>query len=317
MYTIEPYTPAEASLWDATVETSRNGTFLLRRGYMDYHSHRFADRSLLVRDARGGIAALFAAADQSMSGGTPDEIVAHPGLTYGGLVLPHDIYGSEVVDIMECVADYWRQQGRKRMLYRSIPWIFHRQPAEDDVYALFRLGAQLHSCTLASVWLTESAPQRNQNTRRNIARGRAEGILVDRSTRWHDFHALLSATLAERHGATPVHSADELYRLAKAFPDNISLHTASAPDGEMLAGTVIFSTATTDHVQYIASTEQGRSRRALPVLFDTLMKASTARCFDFGTSNENSGRILNHGLNHQKGGFGARGVAYNTWILDL
>ena len=32
---IEPYTPAEASLWDATVETSRNGTFLLRRGYMD------------------------------------------------------------------------------------------------------------------------------------------------------------------------------------------------------------------------------------------------------------------------------------------
>ncbi len=114
-----------------------------------------------------------------------------------------------------------------------------------------------------------------------------------------------------------MHSADELYRLAKAFPDNISLHTASAPDGEMLAGTVIFSTATTDHVQYIASTEQGRSRRALPVLFDTLMKASTARCFDFGTSNENSGRILNHGLNHQKGGFGARGVAYNTWILDL
>ena len=50
MYTIEPYTPAEASLWDATVETSRNGTFLLRRGYMDYHSHRFADRSLLVRE---------------------------------------------------------------------------------------------------------------------------------------------------------------------------------------------------------------------------------------------------------------------------
>ncbi len=41
-----------AEEWDRFVSRSLQPSFLLLRGYMDYHSHRFADYSLIAR--RGG-----------------------------------------------------------------------------------------------------------------------------------------------------------------------------------------------------------------------------------------------------------------------
>lgn len=41
------YTPALKAEWDAAVEASRNGTFLFRRDYLEYHADRFPDCSYL------------------------------------------------------------------------------------------------------------------------------------------------------------------------------------------------------------------------------------------------------------------------------
>ncbi|MDE6206191.1 MAG: hypothetical protein K2M55_00085, partial [Muribaculaceae bacterium] len=58
---IERYTPAMAEAWDEAVRASRNGIFQHLRGYMDYHSDRFADRSLVALDERDRIVALLPA----------------------------------------------------------------------------------------------------------------------------------------------------------------------------------------------------------------------------------------------------------------
>ena len=47
MITVEQYSAHMAQRWDEAVSSSRNGTFLHLRGYMDYHSDRFADFSLM------------------------------------------------------------------------------------------------------------------------------------------------------------------------------------------------------------------------------------------------------------------------------
>ena len=315
--TVEAYNPGLRELWDSVVDSSRNGTFLLRRGYMDYHADRFADRSLLVRDGHGAVAALFAAADGP--GADPGTITAHPGLTYGGLVLPPATCGGDALEILEAVAGYWRGQGRRRMVYRAIPHIYHRMPAEDDIYALFRLGARMTECSLSSAYEAPADPPRNQNTRRNIARGQRNGIVAAPSDSLDAFHAMLARNLDERHGAMPVHSADELRLLASRFPENIRLWTATGPDGTMLAGTLLFVTDTCAHAQYIASTPEGRELRAPAVLFDTVMEhyRPLRRYFDFGTSCEDHGRYLNAGLVSQKCRFGARGIAYTTYELEL
>jgi hypothetical protein len=71
------YSPEHASDWDAFVDNSRNGTFLFRRGYMDYHADRFADHSLMAVSS-GKLMAVLPANEAE---GT---LWSHQGLTYGG-----------------------------------------------------------------------------------------------------------------------------------------------------------------------------------------------------------------------------------------
>ena len=50
MITVRRYTPADKPLWDGFVALSKNATFLHYRDYMDYHSDRFNDFSLMAFD---------------------------------------------------------------------------------------------------------------------------------------------------------------------------------------------------------------------------------------------------------------------------
>ena len=53
MISVEIYSPELKARWDEVVRGSRNGTFLHLRDYMDYHSHRFSDMSLVaMRDGK-------------------------------------------------------------------------------------------------------------------------------------------------------------------------------------------------------------------------------------------------------------------------
>ena len=317
MYTIEQYTSARKTLWDDTVRMSRNATFLLERGYMDYHSDRFTDCSLIVYDRHGKVAALFAAAD--VKTGDKYTIVAHPGLTYGGFVLPMETNATAMLDIMDGVADFYRRQGRDKMIYKSIPHIYHRFPAEEDIYAIFRSGGRLSECNISSALLLDGNVNFDQNTRRNIAKACKVGVSMHESQSFAIFHEMLTETLAQRHDAKPVHSLAELELLASRFSKNIRLYAAYMPDGAMAAGTIVFCCGQVAHAQYIATSHDGRNCGALAALFDWLIKElkSEFTILDLGTSNECHGQILNPGLIRQKAGLGARGIAYNIYEIDL
>ncbi len=58
MVTIEKYSSRGKQEWDDAVRNSRNGTFLHLRDYMDYHSDRFADFSLVAHDGDKVVAVL-------------------------------------------------------------------------------------------------------------------------------------------------------------------------------------------------------------------------------------------------------------------
>lgn len=73
------------------------------------------------------------------------------------------------------------------------------------------------------------------------------------------------------------------------------------------------------HAQYISSTEEGRTKRAVDFLFHCLINEvyKNKMYFDLGTSVECGGRVLNEGLIYQKEGFGGRAVVYDTYELVL
>ena len=331
--TIIPYSVNRKEVWDAFVEASKNGTFLLRRDFMDYHSDRFQDCSLLVcadlspdddlqerKLTTRDLMALFPANWD----GERRTVWSHQGLTYGGLVVLPDVTQKEMMDMMEAILAYCRDMMQaERVFYKPIPYIYSSTPSGEDLYALFRVGARL-SRRLVSTCVPLHNPMKMSTLRIRQAKKAVEhGFYVDRmvegdTATLREFWTLLEDVLMKYHGARPTHTLEEMSRLMGSFPRNIRLHLVRR-EKRIVAGTVIFECRKVAHVQYIASGEEGRAFGALDLLFRYLIEEHYSQFdyFDLGTSNEDGGRVLNEGLIHQKEGFGGRAVCYDMYEVDV
>lgn len=310
--TIQRYSADCKTLWDEFVGTSKNGTFLFRRDYMDYHRDRIKDFSLLIYSGTH-LAALLPASEHG------DEIRSHGGLTYGGLVMSRDISAVAAIAILKAVVSYYSGSGYKKLVYRPTPYIYHRYPSDEDIYALFRCGAGFTECNVSSVIDLSRPIKFNQRNKRYIKKAVEAGLTVAEYDDFSEYWVILTNLLMTRYNTGPVHTIDEIMRLKRAFPDNIRLFCACDADGEVQAGVVVYCCGECIHCQYIASTDKGKANGALPLVFSHILsdECGGARYFDFGTSNENHGLYLNEGLLLQKNGMGGRAVAYSTYTIDL
>ena len=309
-----PYAPNLRTEWDDFVKGSKNGTFLIERGYMDYHAQRFTDCSLLFYK-KGRLIAILPANYKKEE----QTIYSHGGLTYGGLLLSEKITTVETMQVMACAKEWMHiTLGAQRWIYKPIPHIYHRAPAEEDLYALFRQEATL-TARAASAVIDNNHPIAMQELRkRGIKKACNKGITYEESNDLKTFWQILEEVLAERHGRKPVHTVKEMEQLKEAFPDRIRLFVARCED-EVVAGTIIYETEQVAHAQYIAASSQGRRAQALDGLFAYLITERYAdkRYFDFGISTEQGGRYLNEGLIFQKEGFGARAVMYDIYEMKV
>lgn len=175
MMTICRYTPDKAALWDEFVGRSRQGTFLFERAYMDYHQDRFADHSLMVyRKAR-----LFALLPANATDGV---LWSHQGLTYGGLLTGPEATVEDVCDAFRSINAYLRQVGITRVVYKAMPWIYHRLPAEEDLYALTNVcGAQLMARHISSTLIANHRLRFIESRRSGIRKALRQGVLVRES----------------------------------------------------------------------------------------------------------------------------------------
>ncbi len=329
--TIIPYSVYRKETWDAFVEMSKNGTFLLKRGFMDYHSDRFFDCSLFIY---AGISPDGEFKEKSL---TTKDLVAvfpanwdkesrtvysHQGLTYGGLVVLPEVTQKEVMDMMQAVLQYYRDMMQAvRFVYKPIPYIYSSVPSGEDLYALFRAGAQL-SRRLVSTCVSMRNPMKMMTLRVRQAKKAVEhGFYIDRMAEGdtktlEEYWTLLEHVLEKYHNSRPTHTLQEMSMLMKNFPRNIRLYIVRL-EKRIMAGVVIFECRKVAHVQYIASGEEGRQYGALDLLFRHLIneRYKTFDYFDLGTSNEDGGRYLNEGLIFQKEGFGGRAVCYDTYEI--
>ena len=307
------YTAEQSKVWDDFVTQTKNGTFLFMRDYMDYHADRFTDCSFLFYKEKQLVALLPAHINGETFG-------THVGLTYGGFLISRQVTIDMMMEMFRMLCRYLKENTEAgRILYRVIPHIYHAYPSEEDLYALFRMGARLTERKISSVVLSGTGIPFRKLRVRKLKQARKEGLSVCSDEAYNLFWPILEENLQERHGAKPVHSLNEITCLHQKFPDNIKLHRTVDEAGETLAGCVMYITDRVAHVQYIGSTDRGRKLGALDLLFDKLLHECYAdkKYFDFGTSVENGGRYLNEGLIFQKEGFGGRAVVYDVYELCL
>lgn len=311
MITIIKYTPAHQQAWDAFVATAKNGIFMFLRGYLDYHSDRFTDHSLMFYREDELVAVLPA----SIHG---TELRSHGGLTYGGMICSYAMKQHLMNECFEALMAYLKEQGITEMLYKTIPHIYHKYPCEEELYPLWRIGAQLCRRDVSSTIDLTCPLKMPKGRKAQISRAKREGVVVTVEETFDEFIALENEVLAAYHQVQAVHTGAELTLLHNRFPEQIKLYTARK-DGKLVAGSLIFAYDDVVHTQYMASSEWGRDNGALDLTIATIMEEykDTKRYLDFGISTEQAGQVFNSGLASQKEGFGGRTVVYDFYKFKV
>ncbi len=306
------YSSERKKNWDEFNENSKSPVFMFNRDYMEYHKDRFRDNSLMFFNEKDELSALFPA---SVKDGV---LTSHGGLTYGGFVTDSTMKQHSMNELFDCLLEFSRKNGISKIVYKKVPHIFHLQPAEEDVYALFLNDARIFKIEAATVLNFANPIKLPKGRKAQISRAKRESVEISESTDFDAFIELENSVLEKYHGARAVHTGKELALLHSFFPQNIRLFGAFH-GGKMIAGTVIYEYKNVVHTQYLAADDEARKIGALDfVVWSVIEKYRTAKKYlDFGISTENNGKFLNEGLIWQKEGFGGRTIAYTTWEIDV
>ncbi|WP_299610185.1 GNAT family N-acetyltransferase [uncultured Aquimarina sp.] len=307
-YVIKRYHKDHYSIWNSFIDTAKNGTFLFKRDFMEYHSDRFQDFSLLVFD-QDKLIGVFPA---NVKG---TEVYSHLGLTYGGLILKKRIGGERVKNMVHQIIDFLRLHDITDLYAKSIPVFYHQQPSNEFLFFLSELGAKPYRRDL-NLAIDYQKPFTIHKSKLKNYKKRAElGFEIreedDFSVFWDQ---VLKPRLKEKHGTKPVHTIEEIHLLKRNFPKAIQQFVILL-DNEVLAGITIFKTKEVVKSQYGAVTDKGETHRALDFLFISLIekyKNEGYRFFDMGTVTDN-----NYGLLKQKEELGCEIYTQDFYRLSL
>lgn len=308
------YSDDKIDLWNDCNAKSKNSMFMFDRNYMDYHRDRFKDHSLLFYMDEDLIA-LFPACEKENS------LVSHGGLTYGGFITNDKMKQHTMNECFDALIQYTAEQGFDKIIYKTIPHIYHLQPAEEDRYSLFAHGAELITVDASTVINLSSPLKMPKGRKAQISRAKREGVEIMVLTEFSDYEAFIdleNAVLTERHNTLAVHTAAELKLLHDRFPQSIKLYGA-LKDGKLIAGTVVYVYRQAIHTQYMAANEEARTIGALDLAVATVIdEYKTSKLWaDFGISTEHGRIFLNNGLISQKEGFGGRTNIYDIWKIEV
>lgn len=307
------YSPEHADDWNAFLATSRNGTFLFDRRFLQYHEDRFLDYSLIVKDADGRIVALLPANLTSS-----ELLTSHAGLTYGGFIIGHQIKLLTFLRIYSAVLEYLQQHDIKELKIKMLPAFYDIAHSTELEYALFISEAQLYRRDIAFAIDQQARIPYSGNIRREGNKAEKAGATLAADELPDEFwKEILEPNLQFRYQTKPVHSLSEIKLLQARFPDNIKQCNVYLK-GNLMAGATMFLTTKVAHCQYISATDEGRANGCLNFLFKELIDnhLKSYRYFDFGIVNEREGRDINQGMLFWKESFGGRAQKHDFYAID-
>jgi hypothetical protein len=312
MFEIRKYTPDQKEKWNKFVDKAKNATFLFDRNYMDYHSDRFDDFSLMFYKKNKLYALLPAHKIE-------DTLYSHFGLTYGGLIMDIHTNITSTCILFTELNEYLRTIGIKKVIYRPIPWIYCKHASEEDLYAIF-WKCQAHLLTRnigTTIFMNEHMRWRKDHIRR-LRKAILNGVEVIADASLDDFWKILNDNLKQRFNAKPVHTLEEMKLLKSRFPNNIIQYNAYK-DGNIIGGITFYMMRNVIHGQYSSTNSIGKDLGAMEAIYDKVMYHDYPdyQYLDFGSSTEDNCSVINEGLISHKEGYGGRGVVYDTYEWEL
>ena len=311
-YKIIKYTSEHYQMWNNFVAQAKNATFLFHRDFMEYHSDRFEDYSLLVFDEKENLKAILSANISE------NKLYSHQGLTYGGVVIDSTLKIEKFIAIYSAILRFLNENTIDRIHFKLLPSFYCSQPSEEIKYALFLSEAKLiRRDALVTIDL-QSEFKIDSNRVEGVKRAEKLGLKIKKEINFTSFwNTVLIPNLEAKHEAKPVHTLAEIQILQEKFPNQIVQYNVYE-NNEIVAGTTLFLDKRTVHVQYISAIGDKNQHGALDYLFHKLIteEFKDFSYFDFGISNENQGKNINKGLQYWKETFGARTITQDFYEVE-
>ena len=311
VFTVKRYTDEQKSLWDDFISSAKNATFLFQRDFMDYHKDRFDDFSLMVfKDDM-----LYAVLPANLKG---DIVYSHQGLTYGSFVLQVKAKLLDAFQAFKAMLQFLASEGITKLDIRVIPTFYNTIPSDELSYFLFKGGATLIKRDVIMLIDYHNKLGFQKNRREGINKAVRSGLIVKVDNNFEGFwNEILIPNLKDKHAAKPIHSLEEIQLLAARFPNNIK-QVNVYKDGKIVAGTTVFLTKTAVHPQYVSGNLDKNTYGSLDLAYDFIITkfSKGRRYFDFNTSSEENGQILNKGLIFWKESCGARTFTADNYVID-
>jgi hypothetical protein len=292
-FSVKIYQKSDYSVWNAFVGQAKNATFLFHRDYMEYHSDRFQDYSLIVLDGEKWVAVLPA----NLVG---NEVFSHQGLTYGGLVLLEKTGAATVEIILNVILSFLKENKIQNLILKLIPDFYQLRASNEINYFLYQTKAVFVKRSMNLVIDYSKPLQISKSKLKHFRRISELDITIEETEDCTSFwNQILIPRLHDKHQVSPVHSLQEINQLKLNFPENIKQFNAYY-EGEIVAGITLFCSQQVIKSQYGATSLKGESIRALDYLFINLIEkfGSEYAFFDMGIVDD--GDLYNKGLLKQK-----------------
>jgi hypothetical protein len=181
----------EKNIWDNFITNSKNGTFLFYRDYIEYHSDRFIDYSLMFYLGEKLIAV--------MPSNIKDKtLFSHDGLTFGGIISDERMKASLMINLFRCMKKHLNNIGIERIIYKPIPYIYHKIPAQEDLYALFLNNAKLIRRDISSTVSIKAQKELTKGRKWCIRKSKISGLEIKRSYNFKSFMEIVNSHLEKK-----------------------------------------------------------------------------------------------------------------------
>jgi len=297
-------------IWDDFIPKTANGTFLHLRKYMDYHSDRFDDYSLMFYNGARLIGVLPAHKIQR-------DIYSHNGLTYGDFLFSDKIKLEVKIQILKTAFLYLIKNNFKFLHIKSIPYVFQNFMGQDNAFLYYKFDAKLTKI-LPFFVLDKATYKLSQIRKKSINRTKNWNLKIEQNKDFlPDFWHIVEDNLSNRYKAKPVHSLGEMRLLMNRFSENIKLYTIFL-DNELISGALVYLFKNTLHFQYVHSIENNKKRMATDVMINEIIKQNidNYNFISIGSSEVGDGQI-NKGLGYWKESFGSKLINQYFYSFDL
>ncbi len=306
---------------DAFVAGSRNGTIFHTRKFLAYHpAERFQDASLLFTDDNQLTGVLPAAVKDNI-------LYAHPGASYGGLVVKPETTVKETGEMLTALLSYAKEKKYAGIsMLRLPPASLQKAFSEDQQYWLMQQGYTLTKCEMDGAIdlrgmkeadILESLTGKCRNMVRQAERAEVNVRLTED---FASFWPILESVLTGRHGTKPTHTLAEIQKLHELLPKGFRLLGAFI--GKQMVGGIVLVTIHDKalYTLYMAQEYAHQEHHPMHLLLAEAMKLAIREkknVLHLGVSTEDGGRKVNEGLFFFKESFGCRPVRRETWEIKL